>query len=103
MQCPAGDYCNQGACVPDTRPQPNCSMTSQCSSNQTCLGGYCRYECQTDQYCLTVDARLGKCVADPAATAPNTGVCKSPSEANPQCTSQSQCPMGQACIGNVCQ
>jgi len=37
------------------------------------------------------------------AGAGTNGYCESPAEATPQCTSQSQCPSGEDCIGNVCE
>jgi hypothetical protein len=41
-----------------------------------------------------VDARIGYCSS--------AGVCRSQTEATPQCTQQSDCATGQDCIGNVC-
>jgi hypothetical protein len=94
-QCATGDYCNQGACVVDTRPTPNCTTSAQCTGqNQTCVGGYCLYNCTTNTQCEMIDARIGYCSS--------AGVCRSQAEANPQCTQQSDCASGQDCIGNVC-
>lgn len=95
-QCGAGNYCNQGACVLDTRPKPNCSGDSECNgAAQHCIGGYCRYSCTSDAQCKTIDARIGYCAMDM--------VCRTQAEAQPQCTSKSQCAANQDCIGNVCR
>ncbi|WP_394822412.1 hypothetical protein [Pendulispora albinea] len=96
--CPEGKYCNpDGACVPDTRPKPNCSPTdtSACNANQTCLDGYCKYRCDSDAYCKRIDARIGWCASD--------GVCRTQNEAHPQCTRGDQCKAPQLCIDNVCR
>jgi Cys-rich repeat protein len=94
--CPNGEYCDQGACVPDTRPSPNCGGTGQqCLANQQCVDGFCRYSCTTDQECKLIDARIGYCAADQT--------CRDAQEANPQCLSSSDCPSGQSCISNQCK
>lgn len=93
-QCSTGDYCDQGACVIDTRPQPNCTDASECLSTEQCVGGYCRYTCTTSNECALHDARIAYC---------SGGICVSESEAMPQCTTQTDCPSGQDCISNQCQ
>jgi hypothetical protein len=93
--CGAGYYCNNGACVVDTRPQPNCGSAAQCLSNQVCLDGFCRYSCGTDQDCKLIDARIGYCAADKT--------CRDAQEAQAQCVDSSGCPSGQLCISNTCQ
>jgi hypothetical protein len=101
--CPTGQYCNQGACVPDTRPQSNCTSDPECTASggaQKCLDGICKYTCSNandagNYQCETIDTRIGYCASD--------GVCRSASEANPQCTSQGDCQSGKDCISNVCQ
>jgi hypothetical protein len=93
--CAAGQYCNQGACVVDTRPQTECTTSATCNANQVCLDGYCEYTCTTDMQCALIDARIAYCGTD--------GVCRDQAEANPQCTQQSQCAPGKNCISNVCQ
>jgi hypothetical protein len=93
-QCPAGDYCDMGACVLDTRPSPNCKMDSDCAPSQKCIGGFCEYTCSTDLQCQMIDARIGYC---------SSGICKNQSEAMPMCTTQADCPTGKDCISNVCQ
>ncbi len=90
-ECPSGDYCSQGACVLDTRPKPDCTS---CASTQQCVDGYCRYSCTDDDTCKRIDARIGYCGSDK--------VCRTESEAHPQCTSKSDCP-GQTCIDNKCK
>jgi hypothetical protein len=98
--CGAGNYCNQGACVVDTRPKPNCTTDDQCGGSATprkCVGGYCKYTCTTtqgDAYCRTIDSRIGSCAKD--------GVCRTAAEANASCTSPDQCASGQSCIDNAC-
>jgi hypothetical protein len=44
--------------------------------------------------CALIDARIAYCSAD--------GYCRDQTEANPQCTQQSQCAAGQNCISNTC-
>jgi hypothetical protein len=95
-QCPAGDYCNQGACAPDTRPTPTCTANHDtCATSQQCISGYCRYTCTDSHQCALIDARIPVCASD--------GVCRSAAEGNPQCTSKDQCQAGQDCVGNVCK
>ena len=96
--CPAGDYCDPtGACIPDTRPKPNCSATdmSACRANQQCVEGYCKYRCTNDDTCRLTDQRIPYCGVDK--------VCRTESEAHPQCTSSSQCTAPQFCIDNICK
>jgi Cys-rich repeat protein len=97
QQCGAGNYCDQGACAPDTRPKGNCQSDAQCSTaaGQKCVQGICKYPCTDDTQCKLIDARIGYCGADK--------VCRSYSEAHPQCTTKAECPSTQDCIGNVCQ
>jgi hypothetical protein len=90
----SGDYCDQGACVIDTRPKPNCTENSQCLSTEQCVSDYCRYTCKTDAQCSLIDARIPSC---------SGGICVSSSEANPQCTTQSDCATGQDCVSNQCE
>lgn len=98
-ECGEGNYCNQGACVVDTRPKPNCTSDDQCGGSaatpKKCLGGFCKYACTTDQYCRTIDSRIGYCAKD--------GVCRNASEANAQCLSSSDCTGGQSCVDNQCR
>lgn len=97
--CGAGQYCNQGACVVDTRPQPNCTTDAQCGgSAQTpkkCLGGFCKFTCTSDQYCRTIDSRIGYCAKD--------GVCRTAAEAGAQCLSAADCSGGASCVDNSCR
>jgi hypothetical protein len=94
-ECPTGDYCDQGACVLDTRTRPDCTEGGgQCLANQVCQGGFCLYTCSTDSECMEIDSRIPDC---------SNNVCRSTAEANPQCTSQSDCETGQSCVGNVCE
>lgn len=96
--CGDGKYCNQGACVIDTRPKPNCTSDEQCGGSATprkCLGGFCKYTCNDDQYCRTIDNRIGYCAKDK--------VCRSASEASAACFGPGECPNGQSCIDNKCK
>lgn len=102
--CGDGKYCNNGTCVVDTRPKPNCTTDPDCGTTgapRKCLAGYCRYTCagpgaSGDQYCRTIDSRIGTCAAD--------DVCRSSKEASPQCTGPGTCPLsGQSCIDNQCK
>ncbi len=97
-QCGQGKYCNQGACVVDTRPKPNCTDDTQCAGSpnpRTCIGGFCKYRCTSDQICRTIDTRIGYCAKD--------GVCRSAQEANPECINSTQCAQGKLCIDNQCR
>jgi hypothetical protein len=93
-QCKTGDYCDQGACVLDTRPKPDCTANSDCLSTEECKSGYCRYTCTTSSQCALIDARIAYC---------SGSICVSQSEATPQCTTQSDCMTGQDCISNQCE
>jgi Cys-rich repeat protein len=97
--CPQGDWCDQGACVLDVRPKPNCTSDGDCVNGsgpvRACIAGYCKYDCTTDADCRIIDARIGYCGID--------HVCRTFSEAHPQCTQQSDCPQGQDCVANVCK
>lgn len=97
-ECGAGKYCNQGACVVDTRPKPNCTSNDQCGSPgapaQQCLGGFCKYTCTSNEYCRTIDNRIGYCAKD--------GVCRTAAEANASCFGAGECGNGQTCIDNKC-
>jgi hypothetical protein len=85
--------------VVDTRPKPNCTSDDQCGSTgatpKKCLDGFCKYTCSNDQYCRTIDNRIGYCAKD--------GVCRSATEAQASCTGPGQCPSGQSCIDNACK
>jgi hypothetical protein len=96
-QCGTGNYCNQGACVVDTRPKPNCTANTDCNAAnaQKCIDGYCRYSCTANSQCAMIDARIAYCAADM--------VCRTQAEAQPQCTTKAQCAPTQDCIGNVCR
>jgi hypothetical protein len=97
-ECGDGNYCNQGACAVDTRPKPNCTTDAQCGGTaatpKKCLGGFCKYTCATDQYCRTIDSRIGYCAKD--------GVCRDATEANASCVQSSDCG-GKTCIDNQCR
>lgn len=102
--CGTGKYCNNGTCTVDTRPKPNCTVDTECKSDgpaTKCLAGYCRFTCtgpgtSGDQYCRTIDSRIGTCASD--------NVCRSSKEAAPQCTGPGTCPLsGQSCIDNQCK
>ncbi|HVJ94263.1 MAG TPA: hypothetical protein VM580_30955, partial [Labilithrix sp.] len=97
--CGDGKYCNQGACVPDTRPKPNCTTDNECGGTaatpKKCLGGFCKYTCTTNEYCRTIDNRIGYCAKD--------NVCRTAAEANAACVGSGECPGGQSCIDNQCK
>lgn len=97
-ECGDGKFCDQGACVLDTRPKPNCTDDAQCGGSgapRKCLGGFCKYTCTTDPYCRTIDNRIGFCAPDL--------VCRSEAEAKAQCLNSTQCTGGAICIDNVCK
>jgi len=99
--CSSGYVCENGACVLDTQPAPNCGTNgAQCAANQECLDGFCRYTCTTpngqlSQSCEEIDTRIGYCAKD--------GTCRDSAEAQAQCLEASDCPSGQSCISNTCQ
>jgi hypothetical protein len=108
--CATGDYCEQigtdptvGACVVDTRPQPDCGGAGQqCLSTQTCLDGFCRYTCtysgsstNVSMQCELIDTRISYCAKD--------GTCRDQQEANAQCLDASDCTAGQLCVSNQCE
>lgn len=103
-ECGSGKFCDQGACVLDTRPHPNCTDDSQCGGTSAtpkkCVGGFCKYTCTAanatgDQYCRTIDNRIGFCAKDL--------VCRSSAEANAQCIATTDCSGGKTCIDNQCK
>lgn len=97
-ECGEARYCNQGACVADTRPTPNCTSDAQCGGSgmaQKCIGGYCKYSCGGDALCRSIDSRIGYCAADL--------VCRSETEAAPECTRKADCKNGLDCVGNQCK
>lgn len=99
--CGDGKYCNQGACVVDTRPKPNCTSDDQCGGTSAtpkkCVGGFCKFVCTPpdDQYCRTIDNRIGYCAKD--------NVCRSAAEASAACFGPGECPNNQSCIDNKCK
>jgi len=96
--CGTGNYCNNGVCAVDNRPKPNCTDDTSCGATgapRKCLVGFCKYTCTTDQYCKTIDNRIGYCAKD--------GVCRSASEAAASCTGPGTCPDGKSCIDNQCK
>ncbi len=98
-ECGAGKYCNQGVCAVDTRPASNCTEDSQCGGTtntpKKCVRGFCKYTCDSDAYCRTIDSRIGTCAADK--------VCRSAEEATAACTASSDCTGGKSCIDNACK
>ena len=98
-ECGAGKYCDQGACVPDTRPTPNCTADDQCGGTSAtpkkCLGGFCKYTCTTNEYCRTIDNRIGYCAKD--------NVCRTAAEASAACFGPGECTGGMSCIDNQCK
>jgi hypothetical protein len=98
-ECGAGKFCDQGACVVDTRPKPNCTEDAQCGGTaatpKKCLGGFCKYTFTSDQYCRTIDSRIGYCAKD--------GVCRTQAEASAACVQPTDCAAGQSCIDNQCK
>ena len=97
--CAAGQFCNQGVCLSDTRPKPNCVTDQSCQGSsgptRACVAGYCKYRCVSNGTCASIDARIAYCAMD--------GVCRSASEANPQCTWSGDCSGGLRCIDNACR
>jgi hypothetical protein len=97
-ECGDGKYCNQGACVVDTRPKPNCTRDDECGGTvatpKKCVGGYCKYACTTSEYCRTIDNRIGVCAKDM--------VCRSATEADATCFGPGECPSGKSCVSNQC-
>jgi hypothetical protein len=95
--CGDGKFCNQGACVPDTRPHPTCTSNSDCPSTgpaRACVEGFCRFTCSSIDQCLHIDARLAVC---------SNSICKTSVEGQPQCTTKVDCSAGLDCISNLCR
>lgn len=95
--CAQGLVCNQGACVPNLGPIGECGNggTTMCNANQQCIGGYCKYTCSSDQECKLIDTRIGYCGKDM--------VCRTATEAHPECTLSSECTGGKLCVANACK
>ncbi|MFO0671173.1 MAG: hypothetical protein U0235_16355 [Polyangiaceae bacterium] len=84
-QCGAGNYCNQGACrrhaaEADLHRAGQVGVLGQ-PSVPTATGQ--RPTCGKDDDCRLIDARIGYCGVD--------HVCRTPAEAKPQCTAQTDC------------
>ena len=81
VRCPAGEYCEDGGCVPEMAEamcDPPCAGGRVCSDGRcvaSCAGG-----CARGSYC---SSRLGRCVKDP-------------------CHGK-RCPKGESCRGGVCR
>ena len=96
--CGANEVCENGACVANTQPSPNCSLG--CAANQQCIDGFCRYTCTTpdgnlSQSCELIDTRIGYCAKD--------STCRDAQEASAECLGNTGCPTGKICISNTCQ
>lgn len=103
-ECGSAEFCNQGACALDTRPSPNCTDDAQCGGTaatpKKCVGGLCKYTCTAsnptgDQYCRTIDNRIGFCAKDL--------VCRTSAEANAQCVVSTDCAAPKICVDNQCR
>lgn len=98
--CDAGYVCENGACVIDTHPTPNCGNGgAQCLATQECLDGFCRYTCTTpdgkiSQSCELIDTRIGYCAKD--------STCRNAQEAAGVCLKAADCTDGKSCISNTC-
>ncbi|MEE2643816.1 MAG: carboxypeptidase-like regulatory domain-containing protein, partial [Myxococcota bacterium] len=79
IECPLGEGCIDGACVP-----VECRASNECSRIQACWMGECRDRCFGDNTCF----RGGVCFR---------GVCI-PEE----CEEDSDCPEGELCRGELC-
>ncbi len=96
--CGTGEVCENGACVPNTQPAPNCNLG--CAANQQCIDGFCRYTCTTpdgnlSQQCELIDTRIGYCAKD--------STCRDSQEASAACLGNTGCTGTQICISNTCQ
>lgn len=90
--CAAGEVCSAGTCVRAPPPPPQCQTSADCASGQQCQAGVCVViappACQVDADCaLNEQCLRGTCVV----VAPP-----------PQCTSSSQCFVGQVCQAGQC-
>jgi hypothetical protein len=83
------DRCVDGACVPDTRPQPECTQNPECSGGQHCVEGVCRTACT---------------VSDPDCVACGMPVCHMGYcfDAVPECVLNSECQAGENCADAQC-
>jgi hypothetical protein len=95
--CATGEICDgpSGICIVDPQPSTPCKKDpSVCVGGAKCIDDYCRYPCTDSNQCTLIDARIPIC---------SSGICKSETEAKPECTSQAQCPTGKDCVSNVCK
>lgn len=96
-ECASDEICDatSSTCMKDPQPKPPCAQNpTVCGTERTCDQGYCRYPCKDSSACLKIDNRIPEC---------SGGVCRSATEANPQCTKKDDCSAGQDCVSNECK
>lgn len=84
--------CVGGACVVDNRPRATCVNDAGCALNQHCMAGFCRWTCETHDFCLALDYRLRTCSTE-------EGFCR---EADVECTTKAQCG-DKSCVDGRCR
>lgn len=96
--CPGGDACTGGSCVPVGSPVP-CQGQYDCTSGDTCQSGYCApggpvTECTTDSDCWGADdVGTATCIG---------GVCENPVVDLVHCSSDGDCAPGTTCQNGGC-
>ena len=118
--CKSGDVCISGRCRPSTSTQCGvsgalCTGDAQCGSGRTCVGNACAASCQADATkCVPGQVcQNGACVEDPH---PAMAQCVFDYDCSkgqgfrcinayclPQCSDNTACTGGAACIKGVCR
>ena len=98
-QCALGEVCDgtSGSCVVDQSIKPLCGpgIALQCPHNEVCLAdGFCHYPCTSASSCKLIQKLYDVCA---------NGYCAQLIQANPECTLELPCPVGQNCVSNQCQ
>jgi hypothetical protein len=83
-----GDQCDEGFCVGDNTPTPECINNTQCNGIENCVDGVCRTPC----------ADAADCVACGMPVCHLT-FCY---DAVPQCVTAVQCAAGEKCADSQC-
>lgn len=101
--CAAGTYCSDdGVCIVDTRPRPQCDAGHPCAAGSECVGGICRVQCAMAPECQRVAVTYRGCGPIPYI-AGSRNYCLTDSETRPTCARQADCAAGQVCSDGSCR